>query len=126
MKNYENAKSALKSLVNCYQEKFYSSEKEEGSKRLFIHDESEPIFWGHSNILKADLSCLKQLLINDQDSRDPWKYFLNLAGSELPLKSDVWTRTMLMNLPEEQNIIDSFELPEDNLYRADNPWYLKW
>ena len=119
----EKTKAALNGLLNCYQKKFFHSEKE-GLDRLFIHEGSEAIHWGHSSILKADLECLKQLLIKDKTTG--WKYFLNLAGSELPLKSEEWTRKMLMSFRGEENIIEANELPNYNLYRMDNPWYLKW
>ena len=92
---------------------------------MFVHDESELIYWGDSSIVKAELACLRQLLINDRQSKTPWKYFFNMAGSELPLKTEEWTRQMLSNLDGE-SLVEGFDMPEGNYFRMKKPYYLKW
>ena len=115
---------AVDRLLRCYREQFYTSE-EKGYRHMFVHDESDNIVWGDSSILRADLSCLRQLLINDRGIKNEWKYFFNLAGSELPLKTEAWVRTMLKKL-NGKSLVEGFELPAGNMFRIETPHYLKW
>jgi hypothetical protein len=39
----------------------------------------DPVYWGHMSLLNSDLRCLKLLLAQDKE----WKYYMNLAGSEM-------------------------------------------
>ena len=90
---------AVHGLVKCYHEKFFSDlPVEERNGKLFVYDWTNPVIWGHISVLEADMACLRQLLSDDQNNPNPWKYYFNLAGSELPLKSERWTRKMLKNL----------------------------
>ena len=120
----DKVRKTVNRLLKCYREQFYESD-EEAYRHLFVHDESEVIVWGDSSILKADLACLRQLLINDKASKTQWKYFFNLAGSELPLKTEAWTRQMLRNL-DGKSLVKGFELPGGNQFRLQKPHYLKW
>ena len=42
------------------------------------------VTWGHLTVLEADLRCMDALW----RSGKPWKYFINLTGQELPLKTN--------------------------------------
>ena len=119
---------AVEDLVACYRERFYPNDKEKASNQIFVLKEadSEVVFWGESSILRADIACLRQLLINDHQSSHPWKYFLNTAGSELPLRTDRWTRQMLQGLDPKANVVESFPLPSVSQFRIQHVSYLKW
>ena len=121
----ETVRAAIEGLVKCYRQKFYSSD-EESSKHVFIHEESEVILWGDISILNADRACMRRLLVNDKDSKLGWKYFLNLAGSELPLKSEERLREILKGLNGDNGIIEGFALPPGNHFRLETPHYKKW
>ena len=103
----------------------YKSSILEGSVRMFVYQESKMVFWGHSSILRAEMDCLRQLLINDKQSDQPWRYFFNLAGSELPLKSEEWARQMLKGM-NGQSLVEGFPLPEGNHRRLTKTVILKW
>ena len=120
----DQVRKAVNRLLKCYREQFYESD-EQGQRHMFVHFESEVIEWGDSSILKADLACLRQLLVNDKASTAQWQYFFNLAGSELPLKTEEWTRKMLRRL-EGKSLVEGLELPEGNRFRIETPHYLKW
>ena len=137
-------RTALLELVKCYHQKFFPSKKGihnlqntdldkvttttsilEGSVRMFVYQESKMVFWGHSSILRAEMDCLRQLLINDKQSDQPWRYFFNLAGSELPLKSEEWARQMLKGM-NGQSLVEGFPLPKGNQRRLIKTVILKW
>ena len=118
-------KAAIQGLVKCYKRKFFDSD-EEGSKHIFIYENSDHTFWGHISILNADLACLRHLHFNDRNSQVGWKYFFNLAGSELPLKSEERAREILKGLKGDDGIIGGYQMPMTNLYRLKNPFYMKW
>ena len=109
----------------CYREKFFESD-EEGSKHIFIYENSNPTFWGHISILNADLACLRHIQFNDRNRKVGWKYFFNLAGSELPLKSEERAREILRGLEGDNGIIGGYKMPISNLGRIKNPFYMKW
>ena len=54
------------------------------------------------------MACLRHLLVNDRHREIDWKYFITTAGSELPLKSENWTRMALMQLPKAHWITSEF------------------
>ncbi|TRY73679.1 hypothetical protein TCAL_10160 [Tigriopus californicus] len=76
LKASDKVKSAVRSLVRCYKLKFPGS--------MFMIAKLEiPVYWGWDSVLEADLVCLRLLL--EHDTR--WQYFMNPAGTELPLVS---------------------------------------
>lgn len=76
LKATDKVKLAVRSLVRCYKHKFPGS--------MFMISKLEiPVYWGWDSVLEADLACLRLLL--EHDTR--WQYFMNPAGTELPLVS---------------------------------------
>ena len=71
-------RQAILSIVNCYQTR-YSKAKE----NIFVLNFTQPIQWGTFSIVQAEVECL-ELLLNQYLN---WKYYINLAGSELPIKT---------------------------------------
>ncbi len=47
---------------------------------FFMVPDPQSIYWGHISLLDADMRCLELLL----EKNSEWKYYINLAGSELP------------------------------------------
>lgn len=83
---------AVKGLIKCYNEKFSGSSSDDPA--VFLYEYRGPVWWGHISVLDADLACLRQLV----NSKREWKYFMNLAGSELPLKTVAEMHKILKNL----------------------------
>lgn len=65
---------AIRFLVACYQIYFDTT-------NIFLFEERRAIFWGHYSVLQADLDCLEHMMRIDKK----WKYFMNNAGTELPI-----------------------------------------
>ena len=117
---------AVQGLVKCYHEKFFSDlSVEERNRKLFVYDWTNPVIWGHISVLEGDLACLRQLLSEDQNNPNPWKYYFNLAGSELPLKSEKWTRKMLKNL-DGKSITEGNPIPPNNHNREVETHFIHW
>ena len=104
--------SAVQAIVNCYNERFSDSKG-----KLYVYDWTDPIYWGHISLLEADLRCLRSLLENN----NRWEYYVNTAGSELPLV----TYPEFVNKLQEAggSIIDSFKLT--NHFRLVDAIYLE-
>ena len=84
------AKAAVTSLVKCYSQWFLNS-------LIFVPAYTVPITTGHESVLEADLICLRELF-----ARRPmlWQFYLNPAGTALPLKSHENIRRILKNNSE--------------------------
>ena len=50
-------------------------------KNIFLSSRSISLVWQHSSLLEGDLFCLEQLV----ERTHPWKYYINIVGSEFPL-----------------------------------------
>lgn len=50
---------------------------------VFMASKLEDVVWGTMTVLEADLNCMKDLL-----KFKKWRYFINLTGQEMPLKSN--------------------------------------
>ena len=70
------AEAAIRAIVRCYNHRFPNSTFVISRLRI-------PMFWGWASILDADLACLRILFERDKN----WRYFLNPAGTEMPLVS---------------------------------------
>lgn len=103
---------AVDSLIKCYNQKFYGSNEH---MNLFAYKFPMPVWWGHISILEADLACLRQLMA----PKYRWKYFMNLAGSELPMKTVSEMQQILKRL-KSKSISMSVVLPSIFKYRATN------
>ncbi|XP_064598750.1 beta-1,3-galactosyl-O-glycosyl-glycoprotein beta-1,6-N-acetylglucosaminyltransferase 3-like [Liolophura sinensis] len=51
---------------------------------VFIASHLEPFYYATRSQMEADLQCMRDLL----HTSVPWKYYLNLAGQEFPLRSN--------------------------------------
>jgi hypothetical protein len=84
-KSNKNIKRAVKSIADCFD-------------NVFIATQLEHVVYAGFSRLKADLNCLNDLLnltslVNSHDNLKRkrvvnWKYFLNMAGSEFPLRTN--------------------------------------
>ncbi len=54
--------------------------KQYSDAKIFVAPSRKEIYWGHISLLEADLACHELLY----SRHDEWKFYLNLAGSELP------------------------------------------
>ena len=79
-----------------------NSSMKEAEKHLFIYDWTNPVLWGHVSILEADLSCLRSLVdIGSAEQEETrWKFYMNMAGSELPLKTIPEMRDILKGVKD--------------------------
>ena len=71
-KTSEDTQTVFKSILKCYQATF---------QNIIIVNNSKPIYWGGYSQLDATLTCLERLMKHSKD----WKYFMNMAGTELPM-----------------------------------------
>ena len=67
----ESFKKCMFSLANCL-------------PNVFIAEKLELVRWGTFGVVKAELSCMKDLLHYKK-----WKYLINLTGQEFPLKTNL-------------------------------------
>ena len=71
-KTSEDIQTVFKSILQCYQANF---------QNIIIVNNTNPIYWGGYSQLNATLTCLRMLSKKSKD----WKYFMNMAGTELPM-----------------------------------------
>ena len=69
-------KTAFEGIVKCYNDHFPNS-------TIFLHPQPAEIYWGTYSLLNADLRCIEALLERNEE----WEYYINLAGTELPVTS---------------------------------------
>lgn len=70
-----------------------------------------PVYWGHISVVDADMTCMRMML----DKAGNWSYYINLAGTELPLMTYDELEAMLI-AANGSNMIESYELP--SYYRS--------
>ncbi len=69
---------------------------------IFLPEKRLNVSWGRFSVLEAEHSCQKVLL---QKSKQ-WKYYFNLAGSDIPLKTN-YEMVQILKLYNHQNDITS-------------------
>jgi hypothetical protein len=86
-KSSETVKNAVRSIAECFD-------------NVFITTRLEYVVYASINRLKADLNCMHDLLNMTELVKDPnvvnlfgkraieWKYLINMAGSEFPLRTN--------------------------------------
>ncbi|XP_046547746.1 beta-1,3-galactosyl-O-glycosyl-glycoprotein beta-1,6-N-acetylglucosaminyltransferase-like isoform X2 [Haliotis rubra] len=87
-KMYEADFSAIKAVVDCLPNVFLAS------VRINVR-------WGTYSVLKADVKCMKDLW-----AYPSWRYFINLSGTEFPLKTNREIVRILKTL-RGANIVDA-------------------
>ena len=98
---------AVRQLADCYNTRFRTS-------NVFVLPRPVAVTWGHISVLQADLMCMEELL----RSREPWDYFINTAGTELPLISLDRLHEKLRAAPKGANFLESYPLPEIVKYKT--------
>ena len=73
-KTTDDIKTAFQSLIECYQSHFPNT-------TIFLHPQPAEVIWGDYSLLNADLRCLEALYERNSE----WDYYVNLAGTELPV-----------------------------------------
>ena len=91
--------NSVRSLVSCYNKRF-------GDGKLFTIRNPQSIFWGHISVLDADLVCLHELL----ERSDDWTYFVNNAGTELPIRPYA-NFVAMARRAKGGNVLESYKLP---------------
>ena len=71
-----------------------------------MHSNRHKVYWGHISMLMGDLKCLHELL----ERNHQWKYFINQAGTAIPLMSIHEMEKKLSKLPEN-SIVSGFPTP---------------
>lgn len=97
-------KKAIKSIVRCF-------------RNVFIASKLERIVYAGFSRLKADLNCMKDLL---KISRK-WKYLLNTASSEFPLRTN-YELTRILNIYNGSNDIEVIK--KFHLSRINKKWHV--
>jgi hypothetical protein len=69
---------------------------------IFVPEERFNVTWGHFSVLEAEHACQKELLQRSSQ----WKYYFNLANSDLPLKTNA-ELVQILKLYHQQNDITS-------------------
>lgn len=70
VKSSSTVRTAVRAIANCFQ-------------NVFLLSEAFDVKWGRISVLQPDLACMKRLL-----EYPSWKYFINLAGEDFPLKTN--------------------------------------
>ena len=70
-KSPANFRARLETIVKCF-------------KNVFITSRSVEVRWGKFSVLEPEMICLKELW----NGRVKWKYFINLTGQEMPLRTN--------------------------------------
>ncbi|XP_070558291.1 beta-1,3-galactosyl-O-glycosyl-glycoprotein beta-1,6-N-acetylglucosaminyltransferase-like [Ptychodera flava] len=81
---------AMHAIANCFSNVFIAS-------RLYT------VYWGSISQVYAERQCQRDLL----DSNFQWKYFINLAGQEMPLKTNLEMVRILKQLNDQNDIMTS-------------------
>ena len=87
----ESGQNALRSIANCL-------------TNVFIANELIDVQWGGMSLLEAEISCMRTLWPYTE-----WKYYLNLAGQEFPLKTNRQIVAILKEL-QGANVVDGSAL----------------
>lgn len=104
-KSSEVLRKAVTNIIRCFQETFPKTQ-------IFLADFPISVYWGHISMVDAELQCL-QLLYD----RDPhWQYYLNLAGSEMPLVS-MSEIEKILSTGHVPNIIQTYPMPQFHIER---------
>ena len=75
------------------------------------------IVWGSPSILHSILGCMKDLVASSRS----WKYYMNLAGQEFPLKTNLQL-VRILKLLNGANLIDGSEKQYGILNNAFRVW----
>lgn len=86
-KSSKKLHAAIKAIADCFD-------------NVFVASKLEVVVYGGFTRLQADLNCMEDLFHRYTD----WKYLLNLAGTELPLKSNK-ELVYLLKLYKGRNIV---------------------
>ncbi|XP_041372655.1 beta-1,3-galactosyl-O-glycosyl-glycoprotein beta-1,6-N-acetylglucosaminyltransferase-like [Gigantopelta aegis] len=76
---------------------------------VFLTSRSVNVVWSQFGMLEADLICMKELL-----QREKWKYYLNLAAQEFPLK----TNYDLVKILEALNGANDVDVDNTGVFRG--------
>ncbi|XP_055861324.1 beta-1,3-galactosyl-O-glycosyl-glycoprotein beta-1,6-N-acetylglucosaminyltransferase-like [Biomphalaria glabrata] len=88
----EHLKKAVSLLVGCF-------------KNMALASEAHTIIYAHISRLAADITCMKDLL--ELDSK--WKYVINYAATEFPLRTNLETVKILKSLNGKNDIHESYK-----------------
>ncbi|XP_059149645.1 beta-1,3-galactosyl-O-glycosyl-glycoprotein beta-1,6-N-acetylglucosaminyltransferase-like [Physella acuta] len=100
-KSPESLKTAAHALAECF-------------PNVALVSEPQTIIYAHMTRLMADIVCMRDLLELDQK----WKYLINYAATEFPLRSNLETVQILKSLKGRNDIHES--------YKARIPERYKW
>lgn len=100
-KSDEKVHTAMRNIAACFDNVFIASKLEN-----FYYQSFSPV--------EADLQCMKDLL----NLPVPWKYFINLAGTEFPLKTNL-EMVHILKLLNGSNDIEQYPFPYKFDYRVD-------
>ncbi|CAL1537064.1 unnamed protein product [Lymnaea stagnalis] len=96
----EHLKSATAALAECFE-------------NVALASEPQTIIYAHMSRLMADIVCMKDLL--DLDSS--WKYLINYAATEFPLRTNLETVKILHSLQGRNDIHESFKARVKDRYK---------
>ncbi|XP_070557239.1 beta-1,3-galactosyl-O-glycosyl-glycoprotein beta-1,6-N-acetylglucosaminyltransferase-like [Ptychodera flava] len=92
---------AMQAIVDCFSNVFIAS-------RLY------DVYWGSINLVYAERQCQRDLLQSDNQ----WKYVVNLAGSEFPLKTNLEIVRILKAFDNRNDVVTSAKkFPERTEFR---------
>ena len=109
LKSSSEVHEAIQSIVQCFD-------------NVFISSKLEDIIYAGFNRLKADINCMNDLInfknnftYNNNKMVPKWKYFINLASTEFPLRTN-YELTEILRLFNGANDIEVlFNNPEDRV-----------
>ena len=103
---------AFHNLIDCYKHHFPNT-------TIFMYPHPSDVYWAHYSLLNADLRCLEGLYLSD----DNWDYYVNLAGSELPVES---VETLAERLAQAKINISVESVIVNSTNWRERSWLFRW
>ncbi|WAR03784.1 GCNT1-like protein, partial [Mya arenaria] len=85
-------------------------------ENVFLASQEVNVRWGTMSAFKPDLVCMQDMLRKGGN----WKYFINLTGQELPLRTN-YELVKILRVLDGKNIIECEQYNEDRIKGAGAP-----
>nr|XP_028591096.1 beta-1,3-galactosyl-O-glycosyl-glycoprotein beta-1,6-N-acetylglucosaminyltransferase 7 isoform X2 [Podarcis muralis] len=100
-KSSKDYKSAVQTLVNCFE-------------NIFIASKTENVVYAGFSRLQADINCMKDLI----HSKNQWNYVINLCGQDYPIKTNKELMQYIKSKWNGKNMTPGIVQPPHMKYRT--------
>jgi len=102
----------VEKLAKCYNSHF-------GTNNVFLTEDRVSVYWAHWTMVQADINCMRHLLVRNTT----WRWYMNLAGTELPLMTNKEMVERMTSSSEE--LVGSITQDPKFNYRQEYTQYLR-